>query len=74
MRERRRIAGTFLSTTALLGIMLAVRPLPVERLLAIYVLALAAFALATLTRIARPSEELRQRSPLEHARGIGRLR
>jgi hypothetical protein len=67
MSGRRRAASTFLSTTALLGIGLAVRPLPVDRLIAIYVLALAALALVALTRIARPPEELRQGSPFEHA-------
>jgi hypothetical protein len=65
--ERRRIAGAFLSATALLGIGLAVRPLSTERLLAIYVIVLAAFALAALTRVARPSEEHRQGSAFEHA-------
>ncbi len=67
MREWRRVAGTFVSTTALLGIGLAVRPLAVERMLAIYVLALAAFGLATLARIARPAEELRRGSQFERA-------
>lgn len=67
MRERRRIAGTLVSATALLGIGLAVRPLPLERMLSIYVIVLAAIALAALTRIARAPEELRQPSPLERA-------
>jgi len=65
--ERRRLAGTFVFTTAALGIVLAIRPLSVERLLAIYVLVLAATALAALTRIARPAEELRGDSPFERA-------
>jgi hypothetical protein len=69
VRERRRIGGTLASASVLLGIGLAVRPLPVERLLAIYVLVLAAIALAALTRIARSPEELRQASPFERALG-----
>jgi hypothetical protein len=67
LSERRRIVGTFASASVLLGIGLAIRPLPVERMLAIYVLVLAAIALAALTRIARPAEELRQPSPFERA-------
>jgi hypothetical protein len=65
--ERRRVLGTFASASVLLGIGLAIRPLPLERLLAIYVLVLAAIALAALTRIARPPEELREPSPFERA-------
>jgi hypothetical protein len=52
--EARRIGVAVVSTTAVLGIALALHPLTGERLLAIYVLVLAAVALAALTRIARP--------------------
>jgi hypothetical protein len=67
VREYRRIGGTFVTVTAGLGIVLAIRPLPVERLLSIYVVVVAAIALAALTRIARPAEERREASPLELA-------
>ena len=67
MRERRRIAGSVVGATAVLVILLGVRPLPAERLLAGYVLVLAAIALATLTRIAQPSAERRGVSRFEEA-------
>ncbi len=56
MTEARRIGGAVAGASALLGIGLATRPLTSERLLAIYVLLLAAIGLAALTRIARPAE------------------
>jgi hypothetical protein len=65
--ERRRISGAVLSATAALGVLLGIRPLPVERLLSIYVLVLAAIVLAALTRIAAPPEERRRPSPFEDA-------
>ncbi len=55
MRERRRVLGSVAASTALLLLLLAVHPLPTERLLSIYVLLLAAIALASLTRLAQPS-------------------
>ena len=53
MTERRRIARNAAFVTALLVVMLGVQPLPVERLVAIYVLLLAAIALSSLTRAAQ---------------------
>jgi hypothetical protein len=67
MRERRRIVVSVLAASAVLVILLGVRPLPAERLLAGYVLALAAIALAALTRIAQPAAERRAASPFEQA-------
>jgi hypothetical protein len=55
MTERRRVGGAVVSLTALLGIGLAVQPLSTERLLSIYVLLLAAIALAAITRVAHPA-------------------
>ena len=59
--------GAVVGATALLLLLLAVRPLPAERLLSIYVLLLAAIALASLTRIAQPFVERRHPSAFEHA-------
>jgi hypothetical protein len=67
MTERRRLIGGLAAATGLLLLLLAVRPLPVERLLAIYVLLLAAIALASLTRVAQPYFERRHPSAFEHA-------
>ena len=67
MRERRRIAGSVLAATAVLVILLGVRPLPAERLLAGYVLVVAGIALAALTRIAQPAAERRGASRFEQA-------
>jgi hypothetical protein len=67
VRERRRIIGSVLAATAVLVVLLGVRPLPAERLLAGYVLVLAAIALAALTRIAQPAAERRGASPFEQA-------
>ena len=55
MKEPRRGAGAVVAASAALGLALALHPLPTERLVAIYVLALAAIALAALTRIVRPA-------------------
>jgi hypothetical protein len=67
VRERRRIAWSVLTATVVLVVLLGVRPLPAERLLAGYVLVLAAIALATLTRIAQPSTEQGTASRFEQA-------
>jgi hypothetical protein len=67
VRERRRIVGSLATATAVLGVLLGIRPLPTERLLAGYVLVLAAIALATLTRIAQPPGERREASRFEQA-------
>ena len=67
MSERRRVGTTFLFLTAAFGLAVAVRPLPVDRLLSIYHLAHAAAALAALTRLARDPEEARRGSDLDHA-------
>jgi hypothetical protein len=53
-REGRRIAGGFVLATGTLVVLLGFRPVASERLLAGYVLVLAAIALAALTRLARP--------------------
>ena len=66
MKEALRIGTAVVAATGVLGIALALHPLSTERLLAIYVLALAAIALAALTRIAQPAEE-RRVSRFEHA-------
>jgi hypothetical protein len=57
--ERRRIIGAVVGVTGVLGILLALHPVTTERLLSGYVLALAAIALAGLTRLARPASERR---------------
>jgi hypothetical protein len=67
VRERRRIIGSVLGATMVLVVLLGVRPLTAEQLLAGYVLVLAAIALATLTRIAQPAAERRGASPFEQA-------
>jgi hypothetical protein len=67
MREWRRIAGAVAFATAVLVVLLGVRPLPAERILAGYVLVLAAIALAALTRIAQPPAERRAASRFEDA-------
>jgi hypothetical protein len=65
--ERRRVLGAVATATALLLVLLAVRPLSVERLLSIYVLLLAAIALASLTRVAQSSFQRRNASRFEQA-------
>lgn len=75
--ELRRVTSAILTLTAILGILLAVHPLTTERLLSIYVLALAAVALAALTRVAQTVEERRRASAFDAAlrrRGIRPMR
>lgn len=66
-RERRRVATAIVVASAVFGVLLGLRPLPVERLLGIYVLVLAAIAVASLARGASAPEDARHRSPLEEA-------
>jgi hypothetical protein len=66
-REPRRVAGGVALATAVLLVLLAFRPVATERLVAGYVLALAAIALAALTRLARPAAEQEPPSPFERA-------
>jgi hypothetical protein len=65
--ERRRLVTGFVVLTAALGIALAIRPLPTQRILAVYVLALAAIGLAAITRIAASHQDRNQSSVFEHA-------
>jgi hypothetical protein len=67
MRERRRVVGSVATATATLLLLLVIRPLPAERLVSIYVLVLAAIALASLTRLAQHELEGRRPSPFERA-------
>jgi hypothetical protein len=53
-----RIATSVAGTTALLVVMLGVRPASIEQILSAYVLVLAGIGLAALTRIARGASEL----------------
>jgi hypothetical protein len=55
--ERTRIATTVAVVTVVLVVMLGVRPVSVHEILAVYVLVLAAVALAALTRVARSSSD-----------------
>jgi hypothetical protein len=65
--ERSRILTTAAGLTAVLGVMLAVRPVSIQQILAAYVLLLAAIALAALTRIARSASDVPPPSELEAA-------
>jgi hypothetical protein len=65
--ERSRILTTATGVTVLLAVMLAVKPVSIEQILAVYVLVLAAVALAALTRIARSASEMPQRSEFDAA-------
>jgi hypothetical protein len=56
--ERSRLVTGVAGATALLLLMLGVRPASIEQILAAYVLVLAAVALAALTRIARSASEM----------------
>jgi hypothetical protein len=65
--ERSRIATATAMTTVLLLVMLGIRPVSVEQILAVYVLVLAAIALAALTRIARSASDIPQQSAFDAA-------
>lgn len=67
MSELRRVGGAVVSLTALLGILLGFHPLSTQRLLSVYVLALAAVGLAALARVAQPGEERLLASQFERA-------
>jgi hypothetical protein len=65
--ERSRIATTFAVVTIALVVMLGIRPISVHEILAVYVLVLAAVALAALTRIARSSSDTPPQSAFDAA-------
>jgi hypothetical protein len=65
--ERSRIATTVAGVTVLLFVMLGIRPVSIQQLLAAYVLLLAAVALAALTRIARSASDEPASSELDAA-------
>jgi len=67
MKERRRLATGFGFATAALVVALGLRPLPTERILAAYVLVLAALTLAALVRAVAARQPSRSPSELEHA-------
>ena len=56
MSERRRVGGAVVAATVVVLVLLGAAPISRERLLAAYVLVLAAIALASLTRIAQPDK------------------
>jgi hypothetical protein len=55
--ERSRVLTAVAGLTVLLVVMLGIRPVSIQQILAAYVLVLAAVALAALTRIARSASE-----------------
>jgi hypothetical protein len=65
--ERGRLVTGFAVATAGLVIALGIRPVSTERILAAYVLVLAAIGLAAITRIAASHEDRRKPSAFEHA-------
>jgi hypothetical protein len=65
--ERRRLATSAALATGGLAIALGLRPFATERILAAYVLVLAAIALAALTRVTRSASERPAPSELEAA-------
>jgi hypothetical protein len=65
--ERSRITTTTAGLTALLIVMLGIRPASVQQILAAYVLLLAAVALAALTRLARSRSDVPRQSELDAA-------
>jgi len=67
VREGRRIASATSLATLALVIALGIRPLPAERIVAAYVIVLAAIALASLTRIVSQRDERHTASRLELA-------
>jgi hypothetical protein len=75
--ERSRIATTVAGVTALLVVMLGIRPVSTQQILAAYVLVLAAVALAALTRIARSASDVPPPSAFDAAlrpRVVGPMR
>jgi len=65
--ERRRIGSAAAGTTALLVVMLGIRPASIQQILSAYVLVLAGIALAALTRVARSASDVPPPSELETA-------
>jgi len=65
--ERRRLATGVAFVTLALAIALAIRPVPTERILAAYVLGLAALSLASLVRTVAARQDSRRPSAFEHA-------
>ncbi|HEY8705654.1 MAG TPA: hypothetical protein VIL98_12935 [Gaiellaceae bacterium] len=75
--ERSRIATAVAGTTALLVVMLGIRPASIQQILSVYVLVLAGIALAALTRIARSASDFPPPSNFEaalRARAVGPTR
>lgn len=70
-RERRRLVALVVTATLGLVVALGVRPVSTERILAGYVLALAAIALGGITRVMRGSSEWDEPSRFEQALGRG---
>ena len=67
MSERRRLVTGFVFATLGLAIALGIRPVSTDRILAAYVLALAAVGLAALVRVASAHDDRRRPSAFEHA-------
>lgn len=67
MNKRRRIVSSVATVTAVLGILLGVRPVSIERLLAGYVIAVAAIVLISLVRDFRQGTEPEEASRLDEA-------
>jgi hypothetical protein len=65
--ERSRVATLVAGLTLVLVVLLGLQPVPVERILAGYVLALAGVALASLTRILAAGSRHDPPSPFEYA-------
>jgi hypothetical protein len=75
--ERSRVASAVAGVTALLLVMLAIRPASIQQILTAYVLVLAAVALAALTRVARSTSEFPRPSDFDAAlqpRGVEPMR
>lgn len=65
--EARRVALPFAGATIAFVVLLGVQPFSVPRIVAGYVLALAAIAAASLVRILRAASNTREESPFERA-------
>jgi hypothetical protein len=65
--ERSRLVKAVVGLTTLLVVMLGIRPISIQQILAAYVLLLAAVALAALTRIARSASDEPEPSELDAA-------
>ena len=69
-RERRRIVIPIALATVALAVLLAVRPVPADRIAAGYVLALAAIGLAALTRSLSSANDSASPRPSRQTRGV----